>query len=98
MELSVHLGVLGELGLRESWSAGGSSLRHVGVDRMSVSRCRRNSVVREGVEINDGVQGDHVEELRCNIFWGSSLEVLGFLVEPEIMCLVVGWYCLESGW
>ena len=68
------------------------------INRVSVTRCCRSSVVGEWMDVDDGIQGDHVEELRCNIFWGSSLEVLGFLVEPEIMCLVVGWYCLESGW
>ena len=69
-ELAVHLLVLGELGLRESGSAGGSSLGHVSVDVVVVSRCCLSCVIGEWVEVDDGVPGHHVVELLCNIFRG----------------------------
>ena len=85
-EFSVHLGVLGELGLKECGSARSSALWYVGVDRVAVPRCCRCGVVGDGVEVDNGVSGDHVRQLRRDIFWGSSFEVLGFMVHLEIMC------------
>ena len=84
-------------GMWESRSARGSSLRHMGVDRVPMTRCHWSGVVGEGVEIDDGVQGDHIVELRCDVFVGGSLEVLGFLVKLEIVCCVIGGWWLECG-
>ena len=40
-EVSVHLGVLGELGLRECWSSGSAELWYMGVDGVTMPlRCR----------------------------------------------------------
>ena len=97
-EFQVHLGVLRKLGLLEGGSTQRSALWHMGINLVSVTRCCRSSVVGEGTEVDDGIPGDHVGELRCSIFRGSSLEVLGFLVELEIMCWVVGWLWLECVW
>ena len=70
----------------------------VGVDRVTMSgRCRRG-VVGNGVEVDHGVSGDHVELLRGDVFRGSSFEVLGFLVHLEVVCRVIGWWGLECGW
>ena len=80
MELSVHLGVLGELGLRECGSAGGSALWDMGIDGVTMPRRGRCGVVGDGVEVDHSISSDHVELLRGDIFRGSSLEVLGFLV------------------
>ena len=60
MELSVHLGVLGELGLRETWSAGSSALWDMGVAVVTVPRCCRCGVVGDGVEVYHGVPSNHV--------------------------------------
>ena len=72
-EFSVHLWVLRKLGLLEGWSTRRSALRHMGINRVSVTRCCRSSVVCEWVEVDNGIHGDHVVELRCNIFRGGSL-------------------------
>ena len=97
-KLSVHLGVLVELGWWERMSARGSTLVDMGVDRVPVSRCRRCGVVGDGMEIDNGVPGNHISELRCEVFRRSSLEVLGFLVKLEIVRWVIGWWWLECGW
>ena len=70
----------------------------VGVDGVPVTCCRWGGIVGEWMEVDNGIPGDHVGELRCNVFRGSSLEVLGFLVELEVMRRVVGWLWLERGW
>ena len=44
-EFSVHLGVLGELGLKECGSARSSVLWYMGVDGVTVPRCCRCGVV-----------------------------------------------------
>ena len=52
----------------------------VGVDRVTMSgRCRRG-VIGDGVKVDHGVSGDHIELLRGDVFRGSFFEVLGFLV------------------
>ena len=60
MELSVHLVVLRELGLRKYVSAGGSTLWDMGVDGVTVPRRCRRGVVRDGVKVYHGVPGNHV--------------------------------------
>ena len=50
------------------------------------------------VEIDNGVPGDHIGELRCDILRGSSLEVISFLVVLEVMRWAVGGWLLECGW
>ena len=52
----------------------------------------------ELVEIDDGVPGHHIVELRCNVLRGGSLEVLGFLIESEVVRRVVRERCLKCGW
>ena len=98
VEFPVHLWVLRKLALWEGGSTRRSALRHMGINLVSATSCCRSSVVVEGMEVDNGIPGDHVGELRCNIFRGSSLEVLGFLVELELMCWVVGRWWLECGW
>ena len=68
------------------------------VDWKSVTRCRLGGVIGEGVGEDNGIPGHHVVELRCDVFLGSSLEVLGFLVKLEIVFMVVGLCGLECGW
>ena len=97
-EFQVHLGVLRKLGLWEGGSTQRSALWHMGINLVSVTRCCRSSDVVEWMDVDNGIPGDHVVELWCNIFRGSSLDVLGFLVELEIMCWVVGRWWLECGW
>ena len=95
---AVHLRVFRQLTGRENWSARGSSLWDVGIDVVTMScRCRRG-VVGNGVEVDHGVSGDHVELLVGNVFRGSSFEVLGFLVPLEVVRRVVGRWGLEGGW
>ena len=98
MELSVHLGVLGELGLRKHVSAGGSTLWDMGVDGVTMPRRCRRGVVGDGVKINHGIPSNHVGQLRCDVFRGSSLKVLGFLVHFKVVCRVVRRWRLECGW
>ena len=98
MELSVHLGVLGELGFEKYVSTGGSTLWDMGVDGVKMPRRCRRGVVGDGVEIDHGIPGNHVGQLRCDVFRGSSLKVLGFLVHFKVVCLVVRRWGLECGW
>ena len=70
----------------------------LGVDVVPVACRRRGGVVGEGVEVDNDIPADHVGKLRCNTFLGSSLVVLGFLVELEIMSWVVVWGWMECGW
>ena len=52
----------------------------VGVDRVTMSgRCRRG-VIGDGVKVDHGVSGDHIELLRGDVFRESFFEVLGFLI------------------
>ena len=90
MELSVYLGVLGELGLWESRSTRVSSLRHMGINLVPVTRCQRGAVAGELVDVDNGITGDNFGELRCEVLRGSSLEVLGFLVHLEVVSWVIG--------
>ena len=70
----------------------------MGADVVTMSsRCRRG-VVGDGVKVDHGISGDHVELLWGDVFRGSSFEVLGFLVPFEIMCRVVRRRGLECGW
>ena len=69
----------------------------MGVYRVSVTRCCRGGVIGEGVEVDDGVPGHHVVELRCDVFRGSSLEVLGFLVHFEV-CVPGRWRVEVGMW
>ena len=79
-ERTVHLRVFRQLSGRENWSARGSSLWDVGIDGVTMScRCRRG-VVGNGVDIDHGIPGNHVVLLWGDVFRGSSLEVLSFLV------------------
>ena len=82
--------MLSQLGRREHWSTRGSSLGNMGVDGVMVSRRRRRGIVGDGVEVDHGVSGDHVKLLWGDIFRGSSLEVLGFLVHLEVVSWVIG--------
>ena len=93
-EFSVHLGVLGKLELRECGSAGSSTLWDMGVDGVTVPSCCQCGVVGDGVEVYHGVQRNHVRQLRCDIFWGGSFEVLSLLV----VCRVIRRWVLECGW
>ena len=91
-------GVLGELSLRESGSTRVSALGDMGVDWVSVTRCCRGGIVGEVVEVDHGFPSDHIGQLRCDVFCGSSIEVLGFLVQLEIVCWVIGWWWLKCDW
>ena len=97
-ELSVHLRMLGKFRRREGWSARGSSLGDMGVDGVTMSRRCQRGVVGDGVEVNHGISGNHVGQLWCNVFRGSSLQVLGFLVHFEVVCRVVRQWRFECGW
>ena len=52
--------VLGELGLMECGSAGGSALWDINVNEVTVPRCRQCGVVGDGVEVYHGVSSNHV--------------------------------------
>ena len=41
------------------------------------------------MEVDNGIPGHHVIELPCDVFRGSSLEVIGLLVKFEIMIRVI---------
>ena len=97
-EFSVHLGMLRELGVRECGYAGRSALWDMRVNGMTMPRRGRCGVVGNGVEVNHGISGNHVGQLRCHVFWGNSLQVLGFLVHFEVVCWVVRRWRLECGW
>ena len=68
------------------------------VDGVTMPRRGRCGVVGDGMEVDHSISSDHVELLRSDIFRGSSLEVLGFLVQLEVVCWVIGWWGLECGW
>ena len=61
----------------------------MGVDGVTMSLCCRRGVVGNGVKVDHVISGDHVELLWGDVFRGSSLEVLGFLVHLDIVCRVV---------
>ena len=63
---------------------------NVGIDGVMVSCCRRRGIVGDGVKVDHGVSGDHVKLLWGDVFRGSSLEVLGFLVHLEVVSWVIG--------
>ena len=88
-EFSVHLGMFGELGLRECGSAGRSALWDMIVDGVTMARCGRCGVVGDGVEVDHGISSDHVKLLWGDVLRRSSLEVLGFLVHLEVVCWVI---------
>ena len=69
-----------------------------GVDGVPVARCRRGGIVGEVVGVDHGIPSDYILQLRCDVFWGSSLDVLGFLIPFEVVCCVIGWWWLECGW
>ena len=98
MEHTVHLRMFRQLCGRESWPARGSSLWDVGVDGVTMSRRCRRGVVGNGVKVDHGISGDHVELLWGDVFLGSSFEVLGFLVHFEVVCRVVSPRGLECVW
>ena len=62
----------------------------MGVDRVVVSCRCRCGIIGDGVKIDHGVSGDHVKLLWGDVFRGSSLEVLGFLVHLEVVSWVIG--------
>ena len=62
----------------------------MGVDRVVVSCCRRRGIVVDGVKVDHGVSGDHVKLLWGDVFRGSFLEVLCFMVHLEVVSWVVG--------
>ena len=70
----------------------------VGVDGVTMSGSCRCGVVGDGMKVDHGVSGDHIELLGGNVFRGSSFEVLGFLVPCEVVRRVVGRWGLEGGW
>ena len=90
--------MLGELGLWKYWSAGGSTLWDMGVDGVTVPRRCRRGVVGDVVEVDHGIPSNHVGQLRCDVFRGSSLNVLGFLIHFKVVCRVVRRWGLECGW
>ena len=67
----------------------------MGIDGVVVSRCCRRGIVGNVVEVDHGVPGDYVKLLWGDVFRGSSLEVLGFLLHFEVVCCVVGKWGLE---
>ena len=97
-EHAVHLRMLRQLCRRESRSARGSSLGHMGVDAVTMYRRCRRGVVGNGVKVDHGISGDHMELLWGDVFRGSSFEVLDFLVHFEVVCRVVIPRGLECGW
>ena len=97
-EHPVHLRMLRQPFRRESRSARGSSLGDMGVDVVTMYRRCRRGVVGNGVKVDHGISGDHVELLWGDVFRGSSFEVHCFLVPLEIMCRVVRRRGLECGW
>ena len=70
----------------------------MGVDGVKMPRSCLRGVVGDSVEVNHGITGNHVGQLRCDIFLGSSLKVLGFLVHFEVVCRVIRRWRLECGW
>ena len=98
MELSVHLGVLGELGFEKYVSTGGSTLWDMGVDGVTMPRRCRRGVVGYGVEVDHGILSNHVGQFWCDVFRGSSLNVLGFMIHFKFVCRVVRRRGLECGW
>ena len=70
----------------------------MGIDGVTMPRRGRCGVVGDGVEVDHIISSDHFELLRGDIFRGSSLEVLGFLVHLEVVCRVIVWWGLECGW
>ena len=52
----------------------------MGVDGVTVPRRCRRGVVNDGVEVDHGIPSNHVGQLWCDVFRGSSLKVLGFLI------------------
>jgi len=52
----------------------------MGVDGVTMPRRCRCGIIGDGVEVYHGVPSNHVRQLRCDIFRGSSFEVLSFLV------------------
>ena len=67
-EHTVHLRMLRQPFRRESRSARGSSLGDMGVDGVTMSLCCRRGVVGNGVNIDHGISGDHMELLWGDIF------------------------------
>ena len=63
---------------------------NVGIDGVMMSCRRRRGIVGDGVKVDHGVSGDHVKLLWGDVFRGSSLEVLGFLVHLEVVRCVIG--------
>ena len=61
----------------------------MGIDGVMMSYRRRRGIIGDGVKVHHGVSGDHVELLWGDVFRGSSLEVLGFLVHLEVVCWVI---------
>ena len=90
--------MLGELGLRKYGPAGSSALWNMGVDGVTMPRRCRCGIVGDGVEVYHGLPSNHVRQLRCDIFWGGSFEVLSFLVHFEVVCRVIRRWMLECGW
>ena len=65
---------------------------------MTMPRRCRCGVVGDVVEVYHGVPSNHERQFRCNVFLGSSLKVLGFLVHFEVVYRVVRRWRLECGW
>ena len=61
----------------------------MGIYGMPVSCCYRSGVVGDWVEVDDGGLGNHIVEFWCDVFRGGSPGVHGFLVEFEIVRLVI---------
>ena len=88
--------MFGEFVLRECGSTGRLALRDMGINGVTVPCRCRCGLVGDGVKVDHGISS--VEPLRGDVFWGSSLEVLGFLVHLVVVCWVIGWWVLENGW
>ena len=63
---------------------------NVGIDGVMMSCRRRRGIIGYGVKVDHGVSGDHVGLLWGDVFRGSSLEVLGFMVHLEVVSWVIG--------
>ena len=70
-EHPVHLRMLRQPFRLESRSARGSSLGDMGVHGVTMSRRCRRGVVGNGVKVDHGISGDHVELLWGDVFRGS---------------------------
>ena len=70
------------------------------INVVPVSRGDRSCVIGERVKVDDSVSGYHVVDLRRDVLGGCALEVLGFLLEFEVVRLSLvcgGWNVVVRG-